>query len=147
LYLKNLDTSGAENPLHPSVLINEIRNNNPDYTFGGIETNNPDLVDVTNQFGGYNLYKTKTKDGVLSSPASNVIYDKANDRFYIKAPSKNQEPEYLTPEAFKTKIIVNNPDISSKIKGWGSVGKVSRVSQPSKPKTFVGVPKGGFNGK
>jgi hypothetical protein len=147
LYLKNLDTSGQDNPLHPSVLINEIRNNNPDYTIGGVETNNPNLIDVTNQFGGYNLYKTKTRDGILSSPASNVVYDKANDRFYIKAPSKNQEPEYLTPEAFKTKIIVNNPDISSKIKGWGSVGKGNRVSQPSQPKIFVGVPKGGFNGK
>ena len=113
------DTSGEANPLHPSSLIEEIRGGNPNYLVGGIDTTNENLIDVTSQFGGYNLYKTNTRDGILSAPALNVVYDKANDRFYVKSPSKNQEPEYLTPEAFKTKIIVNNPDISSKVKGWG----------------------------
>jgi hypothetical protein len=113
------DTSGENNPLHPSNLVEEIRIGNPNYLVGGIDTKNPNLVDVTSQFGGYNLFKTNTKDGVIIAPAKNVVYDKANDRFYVKGPSKNQEPEYLTPEAFKTKIIVNNPDISSKVKGWG----------------------------
>jgi hypothetical protein len=132
------DTSGENNPLHPSNLVEEIRIGNPNYLVGGIDTKNPNLVDVTSQFGGYNLYKTNTKDGVIIAPAKNVVYDKANDRFYVKGPSKNQEPEYLTPEAFKTKIIVNNPDISSKVKGWGKPIK-NQVKGG-----FIGVPKGGF---
>jgi len=132
------DTSGENNPLHPSNLVEEIRVGNPNYLVGGIDTKNPNLVDVTSQFGGYNLFKTNTKDGVVIAPAKNVVYDKANDRFYVKGPSKNQEPEYLTPEAFKTKIIVNNPDISSKVKGWGKAIKNQVKSG------FIGVPKGGF---
>jgi hypothetical protein len=132
------DTSGENNPLHPSNLVEEIRIGNPNYLVGGIDTKNPNLVDVTSQFGGYNLFKTNTKDGVVIAPAKNVVYDKANDRFYVKGPSKNQEPEYLTPEAFKTKIIVNNPDISSKVKGWGKAIKNQVKSG------FIGVPKGGF---
>ena len=121
------DTSGEDNPLHPSSLIEEIRGGNPNYLAGGIKTTNENLIDVTNQFGGYNLYKTSTKDGVVLSPAINVVYDKANDRFYVKGPSKFQEPEYLTPQAFKTKIIVSNPDISSKVKGWGKPIKDKQV--------------------
>jgi hypothetical protein len=132
------DTSGENNPLHPSNLVEEIRVGNPNYLVGGIDTKNADLIDVTSQFGGYNLYKTNTKDGVILAPAKNVVYNKANDRFYVKGPSKNQEPEYLTPEAFKTKIIVNNPDISSKVKGWGKPIK-NQVKGG-----FIGVPKGGF---
>jgi hypothetical protein len=132
------DTSGENNPLHPSNLVEESRVGNPNYLVGGIDTKNPNLVDVTSQFGGYNLFKTNTKDGVIIAPAKNVVYDKANDRFYVKGPSKNQEPEYLTPEAFKTKIIVNNPDISSKVKGWGKPIK-NQVKGG-----FIGVPKGGF---
>ena len=133
------DTSGENNPLHPSNLVEEIRVGNPNYLVGGIDTKNADLIDVTSQFGGYNLYKTNTKDGVILAPAKNVVYNKANDRFYVKGPSKNQEPEYLTPEAFKTKIIVNNPDISSKVKGWGKPIKNQVINR------YTGVPKDGFN--
>lgn len=121
------DASGEDNPLHPSSLIEEIRGGNTNYLAGGIDTKNPNLIDVTNQFGGYNLYKTNTKEGVVLAPATNVVYDKANDRFYVKSPSKFQEPEYLTPQAFKTKIIVSNPDISSKVKGWGKPIKDKQV--------------------
>lgn len=108
----------SNNPPHPSNIVEAVVSGNESY---GKETGNPDFVDVTDDFAGYNVFKGKTKSGVAQAPARTIQYYKPTNQFILISPFKDQPPEYLTPDAFKAKVIIANPDVSSSEKGWGPI--------------------------
>jgi hypothetical protein len=108
----------SNNPPHPSNIVEAVVSGNESYGKG---TGNPDFVDVTDDFAGYNVFKGKTKSGVAQAPAKTIQYYKPTNQFILISPFKDQPPEYLTPDAFKAKVIIANPDVSSSEKGWGPI--------------------------
>lgn len=113
---KSNQQNGGTNPPHPSSLIEAITNGNENYTTAIPENKNQ--YDATEALAGYGLKKLRG----FNIGAEKIIYDKPSKKYIISYPKDYGIPdESYTPNALKSVIMVNNPDVSATQKNWGAI--------------------------
>lgn len=105
------------NPPHPSSLIQAVTEGNLNYAKPVEKI--PNLFDATDDLIGY---ATKVDNGVKIRPEK-IMYNKLNNKFIITYPEGEYASEELSPSAFKSIIMANNPDVSAVQKNWGAIQK------------------------